>query len=325
MTIANESTTTIESAYRIDSSEPGCQVYLRNKRRGDLTKTYDAARTVLFVHGATYASTLTFDYEIEGASWMDQLAQEGFDTWCIDLLGYGSSDRPKAMNEPAEDYPPICDTRVAADDVSRAIAFIRHQRNIPQLNLIGYSWGTAIAGTYAGEHPESIRKLVLYGALWVTAGATSGLVPATLGSYRTVDAQAASTRWVQGLSQAEIDSIAPLSRIKHWCATAINSDPRAGETEPPVLRAPTGVIKDFMHYSASAEPWYAPQKILAPTLIVVGEWDRETTPEQCQTVFSQLDNVPLKRLSIIGGGTHSLLLENHRHELHVVVSDFLKE
>jgi len=60
-------------------------------------------------------------------------------------------------------------------------------------------------------------------------------------------------------------------------------------------------------------------------LIVVGEWDRETTPEQCQTVFSQLDNVPLKRLTIIGEGTHSLLLENHRHELHVVVSDFLKE
>ena len=54
----------------------------------------------------TYASTLTFDYEIEGASWMDQLAQQGFDTWCIDLLGYGCSDRPKAMNEPAEDHPP---------------------------------------------------------------------------------------------------------------------------------------------------------------------------------------------------------------------------
>lgn len=318
-------TTIIETAHRIDSSEPGCQVYLRNKRRGDLSETHDAARTVLFVHGATYASTFTFDYEIEGASWMDQMAQQGFDTWCIDLLGYGNSDRPSAMSEPAENHPPICDTRMAADDVSRAIDFIQRQRDIRQLNLVGYSWGTAIAGTCAGEHPESIRKLVLYGALWVTTGATTGLAPEKLGAYRTVDAQAASTRWIQGLSQAEIDSIAPLSRVEHWCNTAINSDPRAGETQPPLLRAPTGVIKDFMHYSASAEPWYAPQKILAPTLIVVGEWDRETTPEQCQTVFSQLDNVPLKRMTIIGGGTHSLLLENHRHELHEVVSDFLKE
>jgi len=317
-------TTLIETAHRIDSSEPGYQVYLRNKRRDDLPETHDAARTVLFVHGATYSSTLTFDYEIEGASWMDQLAKQGFDTWCIDLLGYGKSDRPSAMNEPAEDHPPICDTRVAVDDVSRAIAFIQGQRNIRQLNLIGYSWGTVIAGTCAGEQPESILKLVLCGALWVTAGASTGLAPATLGSYRTVDAQTASARWSQGLSQAEIDSIAPRSRVEHWCATAINSDPRAGETQPPVLRAPTGVVKDFMRYSASAEPWYAPQKILSPTLIVVGEWDRETTPEQCQTVFSQLDNVPLKRLTMIGGGTHSMFLENHRHELHAVVSDFLK-
>ncbi|MDA0279559.1 MAG: alpha/beta fold hydrolase [Proteobacteria bacterium] len=91
--------------------------------------------------------------------------------------------------------------------MSWAVAFIQHQRNIPQLNLIGYSWGTVIAGTCAGEHPESIRKLVLVGALWAGAGATSSLVSATLGSYRTVDAQAASTRWAQGLSQAEFDSI----------------------------------------------------------------------------------------------------------------------
>jgi pimeloyl-ACP methyl ester carboxylesterase len=123
------------------------------------------------------------------------------------------------------------------------------------VSLIGYSWGT-------------------------------GLAPATLGSYRAVDAQAASAHWSLGLSQAEIGRIAPRSRV---------------------------------------EPWYAPQKILSPALIVVGEWDRETTPEQCQTVFSQLDNVPLKRLTMIGGSTHSMFLENHRHELHAVVSDFLKE
>jgi pimeloyl-ACP methyl ester carboxylesterase len=63
---------------------------------------------------------------------------------------------------------------------------------------------------------------------------------------------------------------------------------------------------------------------MAPTLIVVGEWDKETTPAQCQAVFAQLDNAPTKRLTIIGHGTHSLLLENQRHALHQVVLDFLK-
>lgn len=312
----------IQTEHRIASVEPGYRFYLRNKRRSDLSQA-NAAGTILFVHGATYASSLTFDYAIEGVSWMDQLAQQGFDTWCIDLLGYGKADRPSAMDEPAENHPPICDTRTAVDDVSRAMAFIRDLRQLPALNLIGYSWGTAIAGTFAGEQPETVSKLVLYGALWVKAGATSGLAPTTLGAYRLVDTQAASKRWAQGLSQAEMDAIVPPARVEHWCQTVLASDPWVVTKQSQALRAPTGVIKDFMHFSATASSWYSPQKIQAPTLIVVGDRDRETTPEQCQIVFSQLDRAPSKRLTIIGRGTHSLLLENRRNELHAVVSEFL--
>ena len=63
--------------------------------------------TVLFVHGATYGSTYTFDYQISGQSWMDHLAAQGFDVWCLDLLGYGLSDRPTVMDQPAEENPPM--------------------------------------------------------------------------------------------------------------------------------------------------------------------------------------------------------------------------
>ena len=40
--------------------------------------------------------------------------------------------------------------------------------------------------------------------------------------------------------------------------------------------------------------------------------------------FEKLTNAPEKRMTVIGSGTHTLLLENHRHELHDVVSGFLK-
>jgi esterase/lipase len=56
---------------------------------------------------------------------------------------------------------------------------------------------------------------------------------------------------------------------------------------------------------------------------VVGELDKETTPEQARKVFEQLGNAHEKRLTIIGGGTHSLLLEDRRDALHNVVSGFL--
>ena len=59
--------------------------------------------------------------------------------------------------------------------------------------------------------------------------------------------------------------------------------------------------------------------------IAVGEQDEETTPAQGQAVFSRLTSAKEKRLTVLGGGTHSMLLENNRYRLFDVVSDFLRD
>ncbi|MBT7665431.1 MAG: alpha/beta hydrolase, partial [Rhodospirillaceae bacterium] len=76
--------------HRVESAWPGLSVFVRNKRLAH-RDTFNPAETVLFVHGATYPSTATFDYAIDGVSWMDIMARAGFDIWCVDLLGYGAS------------------------------------------------------------------------------------------------------------------------------------------------------------------------------------------------------------------------------------------
>ncbi len=51
--------------------------------------------TVLFVHGSSMASQPTFDLQVPGrpdSSVMDWFAQRGFNTWCVDVEGYGRSD-----------------------------------------------------------------------------------------------------------------------------------------------------------------------------------------------------------------------------------------
>ncbi len=48
--------------------------------------------TILFVHGSSMASTPTFDLQVPGrsdSSAMDYFAARGFDTWCMDMEGYG--------------------------------------------------------------------------------------------------------------------------------------------------------------------------------------------------------------------------------------------
>ena len=71
------------------------------------------------------------------------------------------------LSEPPEDNAPLVDTKHAVQEVGTAVDFIIEDRGITQLDLIGYSWGTAICGTYAGLYPDQVRKLVLSGALLI--------------------------------------------------------------------------------------------------------------------------------------------------------------
>ena len=194
---------------------------------------------------------------------------------------------------------------------------------MPTLDLVGYSWGTAISGQVAGEVPEKIGRLVLGGAIWVLSGPVQIAPKGTLGAYRLVDADATIKRWTVGLDDRQKAQIAPPERFRHWADTAVASDPESASHGPPRLRAPTGVVKDVQQFWLNGEPTYNPGLITCPTLVVVGEWDRETTPDQGKAVFERLSGTPERRYVVIGAGTHSLLLENQRHQLYQTVGGFL--
>ncbi len=316
---------TIESIdHRVPSGRDGLNLLVRNKRLGGLGQV-GPERTVLFVHGATYASSITFDYPVEGVSWMDRLAGAGFDTWCIDLLGYGGSDRPAELGQPAADNAPLVDTAEAEADVVRAIDFIREQTGVERVCLIGYSWGTAIGGGVASRRPELIERLVLSGVLWLRVGAGQVAAGGIPGAYREVDAEAATNRWTVTLTPEQKGAVVPPGFVEQWSANAIATDPRSNETDPPRLRAPAGVVKDVFEHWSVEKPTYDPSAIRAPTLCIVGEWDRETVPEKGLEVFNLLENAADRRYVVIGRGTHTLLLEKNRLGLHSAVEGFLKE
>ena len=60
----------------VPTSDPGIQIYVRNKHRADMKK-FSAEKTLLFVHGATYPAHTAFDLQLDGMSWMDYIAQRG--------------------------------------------------------------------------------------------------------------------------------------------------------------------------------------------------------------------------------------------------------
>ncbi len=314
----------IVEEFMVPSGESGLRIYLRNKRRQD-TEVGKPARTLLFVHGATYPSSVTFDFSAGGYSWMDTLAHAGFDCWLMDIRGYGRSDRPAEMEQKPEANGPIVHTDVAVADLAAMMEFVLKKRALAKLQLLGYSWGTLITGAYTAKNNDKVERLALYGTSMLNSGASLiGSERPTM-AYRYVDAQSVKARWQHELDPAEIQDIIEPDWQRKWLEEAIASDPKSGEHDPPLLRAPTGVVDDKVCRWSQGIFQYDPADITVPTLVIVGERDIETTPEGALSVYHKLTNTPHRRYVIIGKTTHSALLERRRDQLFRATRSFLEE
>src|SRR5262245_10124007 len=145
----------------VPASDPGIQIYVRNKHKAAINR-FQPERTVLFVHGATYPAHTSVDLQLGGMSWMDYIAERGYDVYLLDSRGSGKSTRPKAMDEKPEANPTTVRGDIAVKDIASVVDFILKRRNIHRLNLIGWSWGTALMATYTSQSPNNVERLVLY-------------------------------------------------------------------------------------------------------------------------------------------------------------------
>lgn len=148
-------------------------IYLRNKRPAGI-EDFAPQRIVILQHGATYGSS-AFDLAFDGVSWMDFLAARGFDAYCLDLPGYGRSQRPRQMDEAPEENQPFMRTQDAADCLGTVVDFVCSRRRVGSVSLIGWSWGTAITGLYTSRHNERVERLALYAPVWDRTNARSAV------------------------------------------------------------------------------------------------------------------------------------------------------
>ena len=306
-------------------SEPGIEVYVRNKRPADMT-AFRPERTVLYVHGATYPASTAFDLRLGDMSWMDYIAERGYDVWLLDLRGYGKSTRPKEMAEDATSNPPIVRGETAVKDIGAVVDFIRTRRNIERVNLIGWSWGTTLMATYTTQNPGKVERLVLYAPQWIRT--TASLVqagPGPLAAYRTVRRDQALARWLTGVPEDKKAALIPPGWFDAWAAATFATDPEGAKADPQFIRAPNGVIADSNEYWAAGKAYYDPSKITVPTLLVHAEWDRDLPSYMAQTLFPLLVSSPGKRYVQLPEGTHTIIMEKNRLMLFETVQAFLDE
>jgi len=310
--------------FTIPSGEPGIELFMRNKHQADIAN-FGPERTLLFVHGATYPAETAFDLPIEGVSMMDLFAQAGYDVYLVDVRGYGGSTRPAAMSEPPEANKPIVTTADAVHDFGAAVDYILATRGLEKIDVIGWSWGTSIAGAYTSAHDDKVNRLVLYAPLWLfKEGAQVLAAGKTLGAYRLVSKASAKDRWLRDVPEDKKATLIPPGVFEAWADATWATDPDAAKANG-MLRATNGVIQDVNTYWLAGKPFYDPAKITVPTLLIHAEWDADLPSYQAQAYFAKLVNAPYKRFVELGEGTHTVMLEKNRMQFFHEIRGFLDE
>jgi pimeloyl-ACP methyl ester carboxylesterase len=306
-------------------SDSGIEIFVRNKHASTMTN-FSADKTVVFIHGATSPSESCFDLSVGGFSWMDFIAEGGYDVYLMDVRGYGRSTRPPQMSLPAEESAPVATTEEAVRDLSAVVEFIKHRRSIDKVNVLAWSWGTFIAQWYAAKNLNNVNKLALYAPLWIRQmPSTAQVEPGPLGAYRSVTVAQVSVGWLTGVPEDKKADLIPEGWVDVHAAALLDSDPVGWLQTPRVFRAPNGVIFDAIRYGNGVPIPFDVRDIRVPVLLIKAEWDSVTPSYMAQTLFAKLVNSPLKRYIELGEGTHMVFLEKNRMMLFREVQLFLDE
>ncbi len=278
----------------------------------------DIKGTILLLHGSSFPSQLSFAFKMAGKSWVDQLTAAGFRVYCLDFLGYGDSDRYPEMLQSIATAKPLGRGTEVVNDVKLAVDFILKKHGLTKIDVLGHSWGGAVAASFAELYPEKVNHLVLYAAI------TKRETP-QYNSEQSIPAFSELTPEQRILSLAGLspDAEQPLlaqEMFKHWGEAWLKSDPLALISGK--VRYPAGPNADVMDFF-NGDSFYNPANIRAKVLVVRGEHDQYPSNQQAYQLFKALNNAESKRYTVINNGTHVLHLEQNRAQLYQTVSQFL--
>lgn len=305
--------------FMIPALDSGIELHVRNKHLAERTG-FRPEQILLMVHGATFPSEVAFDIDLPGGSWMDYVASKGYDVYFVDVRGYGRSTRPSAMSHPPANNAPFANTSDAVNDVSAAVEFILKRRGVQRINLLGWSWGTTTMAGYAAANPTKVERLVLYAPVWYLPGSSN-----FSGAYRSTNGDQLRPNRARGVPAESLEKTFPAAWFEKWWAANLATDPDGARQSPPVLRSPNGVLKDLADIWSKGNSTYDPSSILAPTLLIVGEWDGITPPTMAQELFKKLTSAKYRRLVMLSEGSHMLSVEKNRMHLIREVQSFLDE
>ena len=255
-------------------------------------------RDILLIHGVTYSSH-EFDLNYKDYSLVRRLAGEGYRVWRLDIMGYGQSEKVKDGFKPDSDY--------AAGNIAAAVERIVRETGQKRIDLLGWSWGTVTAGKYAAEHPEFLRRLVLYAPILRGIGSEEITEPFHHNTWE----HAAEDFQKTAAGTLDYSVVEPVV-VELYCSGCWHYDgefcPNGGRRDLCADRS--AVLIDL-------------RRIRTPTLVICG--DRDPYVKNDLVLLSLADLPEGSQLKVIAGGSHVVFIEKpYYHSFQDSLVNFLK-
>jgi pimeloyl-ACP methyl ester carboxylesterase len=275
------------------------KLFLWEKRRAQNTKDRG---TILFVHGSSMASQPTFDLQVPGRPGaMDYFAGQGFDTWSVDMEGYGRSTKDRGVDANIAD---------GADDLKAATDYIFKTRNHTcPLLVYGISSGALRAALFAQRHPNRVKRLALDAHVWTGEGSPTlaerkKRLPELLKTKR----RPIDRKFVRSIFERDHPGTADDNVIEAFAKHILELDDSI----------PNGTYVDMCNHL----PVVDPTKIVVPTIIMRGEYDGIASFDDLLKFFEKLPN-PDKTFSVMPGIAHaSFQQKNYMIAYHILLGFF---
>ena len=276
-------------------------LWMFRKRLGAPQAGEPAKPIVFFVHGSSVTSR-AFDLHVPGKgeySVMNEFARYGFDCWTMDHENYGKSGHTSGNSDVAS----------GVEDLKAAAVVLARETGEQKYSFVGESSGALRAGAYAMAAPERINRLVLAAFTYKGEGSP------TL-KKRAEQVEYYRTHNMRKRDRDMIRSIA--TRDKPG-----TSDPAAVEALADVEmqfgdQIPTGTYLDM----TANLPVVHPEKVMAPVLLLRGEYDGIATVADLEEFYNKLPNGD-RQFIILPGTAHSVTLAINRQLFWHVARSFL--
>ncbi|MEX0299768.1 MAG: alpha/beta hydrolase [Kordiimonas sp.] len=266
---------------------------------------------VLYVHGSSFPIELSSEWEFkDGTSWAGDLTANGFDVWGLDFIGYGHSSRPDYDNLTTE----FSRASHAAGQILSAVRYISALHNGAPVSIIAHSWGTIAAGYFAARYPGKVDRLVLFGPIVQRPvhENSAAFLASSPEFHHFVTKEQQRLRFNAEVPEGHLPVLEEPD-LQTWGPAYLKTDPESYLRQPAAVQVPSGPIQDALQ-TWTGDWLYDPAEIIAPTLIIRGEWDTASTLADANNLYAHLGSEN-KQIVTIPKATHLMHLEKARFAL----------